>query len=295
MGWGTALGFQFLIYALCKGAAYFVRGNNAENLLRAFEFYQVNTLVAAPARLASFIADFEKHRCRHTFDVVVTAGSIMSKPLSERVRTRLGPNLINDYGSAETSCVAAADVRAMENVSGAVGYIAPGMTVQIVDENNRMLAAGQEGLIRIRGDTVAERYFGDPKASAEFFRDGWFYPGDIGFLTDEGMLIISGRQRTILNVSGDKIKPEIIEEILTSFDGIEHAGALCVVNQLGVEEVWAAIRSRQKIDEDKLRAHCEQKLASIFVPKRFIKMDVLPTNEAGKLDRSRLSQMVKLT
>jgi len=292
MTWGTTLGYQFLIYALCRGGTYFVRGNNPENTLRAFDFYKVDTLVAAPAGLAEFLADFDKYRCQHTFDVVVTAGSVLSKSLSDRVRARFGPNLICDYGSAETSCAAAADARALEHIPGAVGYVTPGMMIQIVDDKDRELPIGREGLVRIRGDYIADGYFGDPEASAEFFRGGWFYPGDIGSLSRDKMLIISGRKKTILNVAGEKIKPETIEEVLTSFEGILRAAALTVVNQLGVEEVWAAIQSRQMIEENKLRAHCEQKLAGIFVPKRFIVMDALPTNEAGKLDRSRLAEIV---
>jgi len=290
MTWGTAIGYQFLIYTLCKGGTYFVRGNSAENTLRALEFYNVDTLVAAPSGLAELLADFEKFRCQHTVNAILTAGSLISKSLAERVRARISPNLISDYGAAETGCAAIADMWTIERFPASVGYVVPGMTIEIVDDQERPIP--HEGQVRIRGDYVANGYFRDQETSARFFRGGWFYPGDIGSLTTDRMLIISGRQKTILNVGGDKIKPEAIEEVLTSFDGIIQAAALTAIGQSGLEEVWAVIRPLKQIDEQLLRAHCEQRLVGIFVPRRFIVMEALPTNEAGKLDRERLAQLL---
>ena len=57
--------------------------------------------------------------------------------------------------------------------------------------------------------------------------------------------------------------------------------------------LWAAVTTERPIDEGQLRAQCGQRFASIFVPKRFVVLDALPTNEAGKLDRLRLAQILK--
>ena len=293
LAWGTALTYQLFIYTLGRGGAFFVRGDTAANTLRAFEFYGVDHFVASPAGLSDFLVEYDKHQCRHVVDVVHAAGGAISKFLSDRARSRIGSNLISDYGSAETSCVAAAPVSAIEGVPGAVGYITPGMAVEIVDDSGRPLPTGKEGLVRIRGDYMATEYVNDPEASRRFFRDGWFYPGDLGSLTREGLLIISGRQTSILNLGGEKIKPEIIEDVLASFaDGVQGA-ALAKINQFGVEEVWAVIASRQAIDESRLWQHCRDKLAEIFVPKRFIMVDQLPRNEMGKLDRPQIAQIVQ--
>jgi acyl-coenzyme A synthetase/AMP-(fatty) acid ligase len=293
LAWGTTLAFQLFIYTLGKGGAFFVRGDTPANTLRAFEFYRVDHFVASPAGFAEFLVEYDKHRCRHTIDIVHSAGGALSKFLSDRVRGRIGSNLISDYGSAETSCTAAAPISAIESFPGAVGYVTPGMTIEIIDEGDRPLPTGAEGLVRIRGDYMASEYVNDEETSRQFFRNGWFYPGDLGSITREGLLIISGRQKSILNVGGEKIKPEAIEDVLASFaEGVQGA-ALAVVNQLGVEEVWALIVSRQQIDETRLRQHCQNKLASIFVPKKFIMIEKLPRNEMGKLDRSQIARMVQ--
>jgi len=292
MALGSALGFQFLVYALGKGAAFFVRGNNPENTLRAFAFYRVDAMVASPAALAEFAKDYEKYQCRHTFDVIISSGSITSRPLADRVRSRIGAKIICDYGSTEASATASAPVHMLERIDGAVGRISPGIEIEIVDKAGCMVKNGQEGIVRVRGDHVANAYAGDPEATAKFFRDGWFFPGDLGRITTDGMLVIVGRQDVILNFGGEKINPESIEAVLNKFGGIVDAAAFGVRNDLGIEEIWALFVSREPIEESLLRRHCAQVLAPAAIPKRFIRVNELPYNEAGKLDRLRVSQTV---
>jgi len=146
--------------------------------------------------------------------------------------------------------------------------------------------------VRVRGDHVANAYASDPKATAKFFRDGWFFPGDLGRLTTDGMLVIVGRQNVILNFGGEKINPESIEAVLNRFGGIMDSAAFGIRNDLGIEEIWAAFVSREPIEESLLRHHCAQVLTPAAVPKRFIRVEKLPHNEAGKLDRLRVPQTV---
>jgi opacity protein-like surface antigen len=124
-------------------------------------------------------------------------------------------------------------------------------------------------------------YVGDPAETARAFRNGWFYSGDIGSITKENLLIITGRQKTVLNIGGDKVKPEIIEGVLTSFKGINEAGAVGFVNEYGLEEVWAMIVSASEIDTAALHIYCQSRLPPTFVPRRFVRADSLPKNEMG--------------
>ncbi len=123
------------------------------------------------------------------------------------------------------------------------------------------------------------------------FRSGWFYSGDIGSITKENLLIITGRQKTVMG--GDKVKPEIIEAVLTGFPGVEDAGALGFVNEYGLEEVWGAIVTAPGIDMTQLHVHCQSRLPPSFVPRRFINVEALPKNDMGKIDRRRLQELVK--
>src|SRR5262249_8211476 len=113
--------------------------------------------------------------------------------------------------------------------------------------------------------------------------------GDIGSLTDENMLVISGRKKEIFNLGGDKISPRTIEDTLTGFYGIRDAAAFTMPNELGVDEVWALIVPIGKLNEEALQKHCRGTLAQTQVPSRFISVSEFPRNPNGKVDRAQLS------
>jgi fatty-acyl-CoA synthase len=294
LGFATSLGYLFLIHTLTRGGLLILPGEHYQPAFDACELYGVNGWIGSPANLAKVVEYFENSNGRRCdLQVMLCGGSLLSKSLSERVRKRVCANLVSAYGSTETNMVATAPAHITVQTPGAVGYLTPGMVVETVDESDRPLATGNEGLIRIRGPFNVKEYVGDPDETAKAFRDGWFYPGDIGRLTRDGLLVITGRQKGIMNIGGDKVRPELIEEVLTSLADIEQAGVISVVNEVGIEEVWAAIVSRGSVNERQLLVHCQERLAPPFVPRRFVTIAEVPRNHMGKIDRARLAQLLQ--
>jgi acyl-coenzyme A synthetase/AMP-(fatty) acid ligase len=202
-------------------------------------------------------------------------------------------NLISSYGSTEVGTVASAPAHLIADIAGAVGHVTPGISVEIVDQSGKVLPVGREGIVRIRSPHNANGYVGNPEESRNAFRDGCFYPGDLGSLTRDGVLVISGREKTRLNVGGDKVKPEILEEVLTSFGAIGAAAVFSAPNELGLEQVHALTVAGSPIDQKALQAHCEARLPRAFVPVRFITVDQLPRNAMGKIERHCLADLAK--
>ena len=166
--------------------------------------------------------------------------------------------------------------------------------MEILDEAGRQVPDGTEGIVRLRSPYSVSGYLGDAEETATAFRDGWFYPGDVGCVTRNDLLIIAGRAKEILNLGGAKLRPQSIEQALASFPGVVEAAAFGVSNGLGIEEPWAAIVCGSKLDGNELRAHCRRLLPGTHVPVQFVTVDALPRNETGKLDRSRLVELAKL-
>jgi acyl-coenzyme A synthetase/AMP-(fatty) acid ligase len=199
--------------------------------------------------------------------------------------------LMSTYGATETGGVAVAPAYAIADVPGAVGFVTPGAEVEIIDHVGNVLAADAEGAVRIRTAQIATGYVGNPPEAKSAFRDGWFYPGDVGLLRSDGLLVIRGRETNVLNVAGDKVRPELVEEVLASSGPVVEAAAFIRANDLGIAELWAAVVARSTIDEKALRSLCEARLGPAFVPSRFVVVDALPRNEGGKLERARLSEL----
>lgn len=291
-GLGTAIGFLFWLFTLSKGGTAMVRGPDAVETMQAFILYNVQCMVASPAALAEFVGYYESAPAlTSSLDVVLSVGGLLSRPLSERVRARMCSNLIACYGSTEANIVATAPAHAIADTPGAVGYLTPGAIVQIVDHADNVLPTGQEGRVRIGGRFTVDGYRGDTQASQHTFHHGWFYPGDIGCLTADHLLVLSGRETAVLNLGGDKISPERIEQALMSFPGVQQAAAFTLPNAAGIEELAVAVVG-QIFDADGLRRHCEAALPRGFIPTRVIQASDIPRNDMGKIDRRRLSELV---
>jgi acyl-coenzyme A synthetase/AMP-(fatty) acid ligase len=290
----TSLGFQFLIYTLWRGGMYFFIGNSVEDTLQAFEQYKVQGWIAAPSGLANLLSYFEQYDSyQSAIELIISGGDLLSAALSRRVRTRICSHLVSAYGSTEASLTASAPAHATAHIQGAVGYVTPGISVQVVNEADDILPVTSEGIIRIRSEFGVNEYLSNPSESARAFRDGWYYPGDIGALMPDKMLTITGRHTTVLNIGGEKIAPETIEQILLAFAGVEQAGVFSIRNDLGLEAVWAAIVASQKIDMDQLTAHCRERLPAFAVPAYIAVTNTLPRNSTGKIDRVRLPEFAK--
>lgn len=286
-------GYLWPIYILSRGGMVFVRGSDPAETMQALSLYNVQAMVSSPAGMAEFLNYYERSPdflC--PFEVMLSVGSKLATSLSDRVRAHMCSYVVHGYGATEGNPVAGAYVHQTAHIKGAVGYITPGMVVEAVDDTGNVLKPGIEGHIRFRGDKCVDGYVGNPLGSEKFFRDGWFYPGDIGAITTDRILVISGRSKSIIDLGGDKINPETIEAVLLNYPGVVHAVAFGRSNALGIEQVWAAVEAKSDIDSDAIRAHCAQKLRGEMVPQRVFRVVAMPLNAGGKIDRNQVIRSV---
>jgi acyl-coenzyme A synthetase/AMP-(fatty) acid ligase len=294
LGITTGPAFRYLIFMLSRGGTIYYFGASSESTIQAFDLYNIQTMITSPSGVAEYLKFYEEQRAfRCNFESIVSSGGLLPKSLSERVLGTMCQRLFSSYGATETGTIAFAPAQLIADTPGAVGFVTPGAAVEIVDASDTPLAPGQEGIVRTRTGQMVDGYVGNPGATARAFRDGWFYPGDTGSLTADGMLIIHGREASVLNIGGDKIRPELVEEALTSFPGVEQAAAFTHKSSMEVPELWAALVCRGDLDIGALQGHCEGRLGPGFVPRGFIRIDQLPLNAAGKVERHRLAELVK--
>ena len=104
-------------------------------------------------------------------------------------------NLYSSYGSTETVTAAFGPASDLEAIPGAVGYVLPGVTVEATDESGQALPSGATESCAFVPRTWFTSMSAMPEATRTFFRDGHFYSGDIGHVTPEGILVITGRKK----------------------------------------------------------------------------------------------------
>ena len=294
VGVGTNSGYLWAIYILARGGMVFVRGADPAETMQALSLYNVQGMVAAPAGMAEFLDYYERSPAFFCpFEVMLSVGSNLASALSNRVRARMCAHVVHGYGATEGNPVAGGYVHQFAQIKGAVGFVTPGMTVQAVDDSGNVVRNGQEGHIRFRGDRCVEGYLGNPPGSEKYFRGGWFYPGDIGLIDEDGVLIISGRSKNIIDRGGDKINPEAIEAVLLAYPGVVQAVAFGRANSIGIEEIWAVVQAQREVDQNAVIAHCRQRLSEYELPSRIFTVPKMPRNVGDKIDRPKVMALVE--
>ncbi len=133
--------------------------------------------------------------------------------------------VIDVYGASETSKTFSNELRLGPIDDIEVHGHRLDTEIEIVDENNVPRSKGQTGVVRVRNGYMVSNYLNAPEASARAFREGWFYPGDIGNWGPNGALVILGREDDIINVGGYKILAGLVDGLLRSVPGVRDAVA----------------------------------------------------------------------
>jgi O-succinylbenzoic acid--CoA ligase len=169
----------------------------------------------------------------------------------------------------------------------------PGTELRVVDESGRGLAAGEVGEICVRGPTVMRGYLGQPEASAQALRQGWLHTGDVGILDGAGGLKVLDRRDDLIVSGGENIYPGELESVIASHPAVSEVAVVAEPDaEFGAHPVacWvaAAADSGEPGEEPDLEAYCRRRLAAYKVPRRFVRMESLPRNAAGKILRRQL-------
>lgn len=186
----TALGFQVVLGTLWRGGAL-VMTWDARRTLAAVVAYNVHNMVSAPQSLLKLAEAAKIHAGYRSELLAVFSVGGLKPELSERVRAHLCSNLTLGYMASDGTMVASMPAQFAAGIPGAAGYVLPGVTVEIVDDQDQALPAGKAGNLRFRSDHSVNEYVDDASETRRAFRSGWFYPGTRGYLTNDNALVIS--------------------------------------------------------------------------------------------------------
>jgi acyl-coenzyme A synthetase/AMP-(fatty) acid ligase len=296
LGLSTSPGFSYALSLLSRGATIFFLGPDPADILQTIDLYKIQGMATSPYGLGEFLKFFEADSAfETTFDHIICQGALLSRELSQRARTRMCQNLYSSYGSTETSMVAFGPASVLERIPGAVGYAQPGVVIEAVDPSDQVLPPLRDGVLRIRSEFMAEGYVGDAETTQAVFRDGYFYSGDVGHVTPDGVLVITGREKTALNIGGDTVSPEWVEGIIGSSANVEEAAVFALNDELGIARLYALVVAKSPIEEAILLQYCAQRLPPSCIPTRIIPVESLPRGGQGKLERQRLPEIAART
>ncbi len=225
-----------------------------------------------------------------TLRVLISSGSALHPEERIAIRTQLTPNLFEFYSSTEGGGVSILTPDDCDRHPDSVGRPGFRVEVEIVDEHHAPQPPGTIGRLRYRSPASARGYWRAEDGDA--FRDGWFYPGDLARLDEEGFLYLHGRAKDMIIRGGVNIYPQDIERVLREIPGIGDAAVTGAPSREMGEEVAAFIVADGSVTDDALRTHCRANLAPYKVPAIIHRLPELPRNAGGKVVKAELLKLL---
>ena len=276
---------------------------DAADVLRLIEKYHVTFTVAS---ITVYIAllnypGLRDYNISH-FRKAYSGGAPVSPGTVKKFRDAMGLTIQNVYGLTESSSPATISPLGhngpVDQESGAlsVGLVIPGIEAWIVDveDPDRILPPGEEGELVLRGPSIVNGYWRKPEETASAIRDGRFYTGDVAKIDEQGWCYIVDRKKDLINVSGYKVWPRDVEDVLYQHPGVMEAAVVGVPDEYRGETVKAFVSLREdyrdRTTPEELIRFCRKRMAAYKYPRIVEIIDEVPKTNTGKMLRRKLRE-----
>ena len=287
----TSLGF-FTFYSL------FVRG---EKIITCTQFnfdavrlalaHGVEVFIASTLRAVQLLEVLKRtESTMPALRKVVISGNLSTLKQLTNVADTLGVEVLNIYGSIECGDISFSLINSKSRPSD-LGWIYPEAKVQIVNATGEKVENGREGLIATSSRIMVHEYFRTLEPNRRVFDQGWFYSGDTGYLTEDGRLVITGRDADLINFGKMKISPFAIEELVLDYAGILDCGAFSFLSKTNERRLAVAIVGDNDLNLKLMTSAITRELGEM-APQTYFVTDKIPRDALGKIQRDQLEHIL---
>ena len=260
-----------------------------DRIATLFETFEPTLFFGVPTmyvRMLDFDADTAR-RIGAAARLFVSGSAPLPVSVFEAFRARFGHAILERYGMSETLMLIS-NPYGGERRAGTVGQPLPGVSVRIVDPDGRDVGPGETGQVLVRGANVFHGYWRNPAATAAAFDGSWFRTGDLGVRSADGYCSLQGRASDLIITGGFNVYPREIEERLLAFPGVIEAAVVGAPDAVRGEVPVAYVVAGADFDPDLAREACAREMASFKVPRAFVRVEALPRNALGKVQKQLL-------
>ena len=295
------VGLSWAISAL-RAAAYYILMEefNLDEYLNLCKKEKVTVLTGMPPVIHS-LTTMDKTDDLKTVREIISGGGPLHKKIWKEFHETYNIPVINAYGLSESIVIGTGTVIRPEDYREAdrfesVGHPVCFSEVKIVDEDDstKILDNYEQGEIALRGPAIAKGYWKREKQTIEsFLDDGWFLTGDIGYLDKDNRLFITDRKKDMIVMSGWKIYPTEVEEVLIKYPAVKEIAIFSIDDYHRGEIPVAAVVWKDKRDHEGLIKYAKDNLTRYKIPRKIYDLDELPRVNGWKLLRRELRDMFK--
>jgi fatty-acyl-CoA synthase len=270
-----------------------------EKTLEMIELEKCTILSGVPTMFLGFLKAFESGSYNtSTLRTGIIAGSASPKGLIENLINKMKiSGLVQAYGLTECSpCISLSNHDdPAEQKEHTVGRLIPKVRLKLVDENTgEEVERGKVGEICVQGDSVMKGYYKMPEETAKTIdKDGWLHSGDVGYVREDGCLVLTSRIKDIIIRGGENLYPAEIENIIIDHEAVEDIYAVGVPDDVKGEEIMAFIKLKpgKSLTPDEVKSFCKDRMAAHKVPKYVAFVDEFPLSASGKVLKRELREI----
>lgn len=200
----------------------------------------------------------------------ISSGASLPFDLVKQYKEKFDIDIINAYGSSETNTIAV-NSNCYNSKPGSVGILLPSLQAKIVNGNGDIVENGIEGEIVLKTPKLMLGYHNMKSETKRVLKDGWYYTGDLGYITNDRELFITGRKKAMFNVAGKKVFKEDVESTLLSSGYFAEVYVYAKEDYLRGEKIIAKVILKVKgITEEQILKYCREHMAPHKIPKEII-------------------------
>lgn len=232
-----------------------------------------------------------------------SGGAAIPEGILDQFQRDCGIYIHNIYGLTETNspthAVPLGRRAPVDPDSGAVsiGVPVPNCDAKIValDDPDQQVKPGEQGELAVRGPMVFVGYWGKPEATQKAFHDGYFLTGDVAVMDESGWFFIVDRKKDLINVSGFKVWPRDVEDVLYQHPAVKEAAVIGVPDAYRGETVRAFVALKEsyvgQVTSDELILFCKEKMPAYKYPRIVTFLSEVPKTATGKFLRRALQDV----
>jgi acyl-CoA synthetase (AMP-forming)/AMP-acid ligase II len=227
-----------------------------------------------------------------SLEIAISYGAPLHQSTKEKFIRDFSPNLFETFGITETGPISNLFPQDQLRKINCTGQPTMHTKIKIVDDSGRELPVGKEGEIVVQTPYLFMGYVKNPTATAEVFREGWYYTGDNGRLDEEHYLYIMGRSKDMIISGGYNIYAEEVEGILATHPKVQESAVIAVPDEKWGEAVKAIVVLKEgcKATGEEIIDFCRAHLASYKKPQMVEFVSSLPHSGPGKVAKNRLRE-----
>ncbi len=287
--WVLPMAYHFvvsiLLYVKYGAAIAIAKDFLPKNIIDISNKHKGTLLYASPMQIR-LLANSKGEEMMPDLKMVISTSAAISSDVCIEFYNRFKIPVSQAYGIIEIGLPMINHIESSENPE-AVGRVLPDYAVQIMDDDFSVLPDGEVGRLGIKGPGMFDAYLNPPTMREEVLVNGYFLTADFASKSKDGLVKIEGREKSVINISGNKVFPEEVEGVLETFPSIKMAKISGTPHPLMGQIVQAELVLNEgcTIDVEEVLTYCRKRLSTYKVPQKVIIVDELPMTPSGKLIR----------